>query len=157
MVCLPPVTQANPRPRHSGRSFYRRFLPSKRRRRKSHRSGAGAHSPEDDSLVDAPVREEREKERHRDRDRRSRYRDDGVVEEVVVVREKIPRENGVRREKSRSRYRDEDEESLIDSVDRNEAEKIVRRRERDRRNAPVPVFEERERVREKRMEFYDRE
>jgi hypothetical protein len=106
------------------------------------------------------MREVREKEKHRDR-RSSRYRDDGFVEEVVVVREKIPRENGhsARRQRETSRYRqkEEDEESLVDSVDRNEAEKIVRRRERDRRNGPVPVFEERERVREKRREFYEKE
>jgi hypothetical protein len=104
------------------------------------------------------VREEREKERHRDR-KSGRYRDDDLVEEVIVIRDKIPRENGVRRAKSRSRYkeREEDEESLVDSVDRNEAEKIVRRRERDRRNGPVPIDEERYRVREKRRQFYERE
>lgn len=159
---MPPLNPANQYPYRAGRSFYRRFLPSKRRRRKSHKSGAGARSPEgpeEDSLVDAPATEFREKERHRER-KSSRYRrsdddDRVVVEEVVVVRDKIPRESinghGGRREKSRYR-REEDEESLVDSVDRNEAEKIVRRRERERRNGPVEVD-----VREKRREYYDRE
>ena len=140
--------------RVSGRSFYRRFLPSKRRRRKSHKSGAGARSPEDDSLIDAPVREEREKERHRDR-RSSRYRDDLGVDDVPVF---AARENRVRVEKSRSRYTDREEElSLVDSVDRNEGEKIVRRRERERRNGPVLVEEERYKVREKRRDYYERD
>ena len=70
------------------------------------------------------------------------------------MREKV-RENGGHRERSRSRYRADDEESLIDSVDRNEAEKIVRRRERERlRNGGD---EERYKVREKRREYYERE
>lgn len=100
------------------------------------------------------MREEREKERHSHR-RSSRYRDDAGVDEVPIL---VVRENGVRREKSRSRYTDrEEEQSLVDSVDRNEGEKIVRRRERERRNGPVLVEEERYRVREKRRDYYERD
>jgi len=100
------------------------------------------------------VREEREKERHRER-RSSKYRDDVGLDDVPVV---VARENGVRREKSRSRYTDrEEEQSLVDSVDRNEAEKIVRRRERERRSRPVEFEEERYKVREKRRDYYERD
>jgi hypothetical protein len=128
----------------SGRSFYRRFLPSKRRRRKSRR--IDPRSPEDDSLVDAPAREDREREKHRDR---RRYRDD--EESVVVVREKI-RENGHGRRERDRRYREEDEVSLVDSVDRNEGERIVRERVRS-----GDGDRDRYRVREKRREYYEKD
>ncbi len=81
------------------------------------------------------MREHRESEKHRER-RQTRGDDSGVEFVVVTDRSKSKvRENGggLRREREKSRYRrEEDEESLVDSVDRNEAEKIVRRRERAR-------------------------
>jgi hypothetical protein len=129
----------------SGRSFYRRFLPSsKRRRRKSRKTDT--RGTEDDSLVDAPAREDREREKHRDR-RKYRENDTIVDEKVSIVKE-----NG--RPRDRRKYREEDEESLVDSVDRNEGEKIVRQRAVRERNGGANG--EGYRVREKRREYYDR-
>lgn len=129
----------------SGRSFYRRFLPSKRRRRKSHR--IDARGAEDDSLVDAPEREDRDREKHSDR-RKYREDDNFVDEKITVVREN-------RSNRDRRKYREEDEESLVDSVDRNEGERIVRERARRERNGGADG--ERYRVREKRREYYERD
>jgi hypothetical protein len=131
----------------SGRSFYRRFLTSKRRRRKSRKTDA--RGAEDDSLVDAPAREDRERERHRDR---RKYReDDTLVDERVTV----VKEDGRDRDRDRRKYRDEDEESLVDSVDRNEGERMVRVRAMRERNGGAD--RERSRVREKRREYYERD
>ncbi len=152
-----PYAPANLRVCHLDRSFYRRFLPRKRRKRKSYRTDT--RNPEDDSLVDSPIREHRESEKHRER-RHTRGDDSGVEFVVVTDRSKskvIENGGGLRREREKSRYRrEEDEESLVDSVDRNEAEKIVRRRERARMENGGGG-DERYRVREKRREYFERD
>jgi hypothetical protein len=67
------------------------------------------------------------------------------------MREKV-RQNGHGRRESDRRYREEDEESLVDSVDRNEGERIVRVRVRN-----GDGDRERYRVREKRREYYEKD